>query len=67
MRNLLEGAQAGDHFVFHFSGHGDQVPNLDGTEDDGLDEIIWPVDVELAPDGTVAGNFIKDDVSLGTQ
>ncbi|KAH9836349.1 caspase domain-containing protein [Rhodofomes roseus] len=61
MRALLREAQTGDHFVFHFSGHGDQIPNENGTEEDGLDEIILPVDVELSPDGSALKNFIMDD------
>ncbi|CCM03274.1 uncharacterized protein FIBRA_05402 [Fibroporia radiculosa] len=32
------------------SGHGGQVPNLNGTEKDGLDEVIFPVDVTVYED-----------------
>ncbi|KZT69942.1 peptidase C14 [Daedalea quercina L-15889] len=38
MHKLLEDAQPGDHFVFHFAGHGDQILNENGTEEDGKDE-----------------------------
>jgi hypothetical protein len=44
---LLDGARAGDVLVFHYSGHGSQVPDRDGDEhDDGLDEIICPYDLD---------------------
>ena len=44
---LLEGAQAGDQLLFHYSGHGAQAPTLNATiETDGLDEIICPYDFD---------------------
>jgi hypothetical protein len=42
---LIEGAQAGDQLLFHYSGHGAQLPTLYETiEPDGLDEVICPYD-----------------------
>ncbi|KAL4259288.1 Peptidase C14 caspase domain-containing protein [Pleurotus pulmonarius] len=38
--NLVAGCKAGDHIVFHYSGHSGQQDNLDGTEKDGKDERI---------------------------
>jgi hypothetical protein len=44
---LLEGAQAGDQLLFHYSGHGAQAPSLNvKLEPDGLDEIICPYDFD---------------------
>ena len=44
---LVEGAQEGDQLLFHYSGHGAQVPTLFPTlEADGLDEIICPYDFD---------------------
>jgi metacaspase-1 len=44
---LLDGAREGDVLVFHYSGHGSQVPDRHGDElDDGLDEIICPYDLD---------------------
>jgi hypothetical protein len=42
---LLLGASAGDQILFHYSGHGAQLPSNGYTfEKDGLDEIICPYD-----------------------
>ena len=44
---LITSVRAGDHLVFHYSGHGAQVPtrNFSG-EVDKLDEVICPVDFD---------------------
>jgi hypothetical protein len=48
---LIEGAEPGDQLLFHYSGHGAQVPTkFAQQEKDGLDEIICPYDF----DGTAA-------------
>jgi hypothetical protein len=42
---LLQGASAGDQILFHYSGHGTQIPSQHTSfEKDGLDEIICPYD-----------------------
>jgi hypothetical protein len=42
---LLLGASAGDQILFHYSGHGAQIPSHNPLiEKDGLDEIICPYD-----------------------
>ncbi|KAJ1544275.1 Ca(2+)-dependent cysteine protease, partial [Cladochytrium tenue] len=48
MRWLVADARAGDHFFFHYSGHGCQVKDTDGDEVDGMDEAILPVDYTTA-------------------
>jgi len=55
---LIAGAQPGDSLFFHFSGHGGQVPDLDGDESDGLDETIMPVDFEAK------GQIIDDELHV---
>lgn len=44
MRKLVRGAQAGDSLFFHFSGHGGQMVDRSGDEDDGYDETLVPMD-----------------------
>jgi hypothetical protein len=55
MRWLVAGAQPNDSLFLHFSGHGGQTDDLDGDEDDGLDETIYPLDFKQA-------GMIVDDV-----
>lgn len=57
MHWLVSGAQPNDSLFFHFSGHGGQTEDLDGDEEDGLDETIYPVDFKKA-------GHIVDDVWL---
>ncbi|KAG2095488.1 caspase domain-containing protein [Suillus discolor] len=48
MRWLVNDAHPHDALFFHYSGHGGQVPDQDGDEVDGLDEVIYPVDYKKA-------------------
>lgn len=54
LRWLVEGCQARDSLVFHFSGHGTRHIDLDMDEIDGYDESISPVDHDTEGD-------IRDD------
>jgi len=45
---LVDGVAPGDSLVFHYSGHGSQVPDRNGDERDGLDEILCPYDLDWA-------------------
>lgn len=45
-------------FFFHYSGHGGQTEDLDGDEDDGYDETIYPVDHEQA--GVIIDDTMHD-------
>ena len=61
LRWLVEGARPGDVLVFHYSGHGSQVPDRDGDETaDGLDEIICPYDLDW--DDPIADDDLHDAV-----
>jgi metacaspase-1 len=55
LKSLIAGGKDGDVLVFHYSGHGSQVPDVEGDEDDGKDEVICPYDFNWN------GGFIKDD------
>ena len=54
---LLEDAQKGDHLIFHFSGHGSYVPDEDGDETDGTDEILCLYNLDFYDPET----YLKDD------
>ncbi|KAL3810103.1 hypothetical protein ACHAXA_010927 [Cyclostephanos tholiformis] len=55
-RWLREGARAGDSLIFHYSGHGGSVKDVDGDEEDGMDETLCPVDYQRA------GVIVDDEV-----
>ncbi|KAK4228194.1 caspase domain-containing protein [Podospora fimiseda] len=44
MHWLVKDARSNDSLFFHYSGHGGQTKDLDGDEEDGYDEVIYPVD-----------------------
>ncbi|WWC85991.1 metacaspase-1 [Kwoniella dendrophila CBS 6074] len=52
---LVQGAQPNDALFFHYSGHGGQTKDLDGDEDDGYDEVIYPLDHQQA------GHIVDDE------
>ncbi|BCR83725.1 Ca(2+)-dependent cysteine protease [Aspergillus chevalieri] len=56
MHWLVKDAQPNDSLFFHYSGHGGQTPDEDGDEDDGYDEVIYPVDFR------VAGHIVDDEM-----
>jgi len=56
MQWLVNGAQPNDALFFHYSGHGGQTKDLDGDEDDGFDEVIYPLDFKTA------GHIVDDDL-----
>lgn len=47
---MVAAAKDGDEIVFHFSGHGTQVPTTDKSELDGKDEAIVPCDMNILCD-----------------
>lgn len=49
LRKLSKEAREGDKVYFHFSGHGQRVPDINGDEEDGFDEAIIPFDAYRAP------------------
>lgn len=56
IRWLVADAAPGDSLFFQFSGHGSQVADTSGDEDDGYDETICPLDYRTA------GQIIDDDL-----
>lgn len=59
---LVDGTRTGDEVFFYFAGHGSQVPDLSGDENDGLDETLVPADVTANPRGGFSGMIIDDEI-----
>ncbi|KAG7089544.1 Ca(2+)-dependent cysteine protease [Marasmius oreades] len=58
MQWLVRGAAPNDSLFFHYSGHGGQTKDLDGDEEDGSDEVIYPLDHEA--NGHIVDDIIHD-------
>ncbi|RFU23979.1 Acting on peptide bonds (peptidase), partial [Scytalidium lignicola] len=56
MHWLVKDARPNDSLFFHYSGHGGQTEDLDGDEEDGYDEVIYPVDFKQV------GHIVDDDM-----
>jgi hypothetical protein len=57
---LVSGAKAGDRLLFHYSGHGVQLPaRNDRGEVDRLDECICPVDFDWSEDHVLRDDFFN--------
>lgn len=56
MHWLVKDARPNDSLFFHYSGHGGQTPDLDGDEEDGCDEVIYPVDFRTS------GHIVDDEM-----
>jgi pimeloyl-ACP methyl ester carboxylesterase len=52
--DLVASAKAGDHLIFQYSGHGTEVPDVDGDEGGGPDQAMVPIDFD-------SGAFLIDD------
>ncbi|MCC7549046.1 MAG: caspase family protein [Burkholderiales bacterium] len=46
LRQMIRASARGDVALFHFSGHGSNVPDKDGDEADHRDEILCPHDLD---------------------
>lgn len=56
MHWLVKDALPNDSLFFHYSGHGGQTKDLDGDEEDGYDEVIYPVDFRQV------GHIVDDEM-----
>lgn len=62
---LIPKLKKGDVVVFHFSGHGYQIPDNNKDELDGLDEALVPINAKFdggrRKDYTFYENYLRDD------
>jgi hypothetical protein len=56
LERLVAAVKPGDRALFHYSGHGAQMPTRSKGEIDGLDEVICPVDFDWSD-----AHVIRDD------
>lgn len=56
MQWLVRDARPNDSLVFHFSGHGGLTKDLDGDEESGFDDVIYPLDFQQY------GHIVDDDM-----
>lgn len=67
---LVSGVRPGDRAIFHYSGHGVQLPTINAQgEVDGLDEAICPIDFDWTDEHTIRDkDFYKifTSISSGT-
>jgi len=57
---FIRQAKTGDSVVFYYSGHGSQVPDMNGDEIDKLDEILCPYDFSWATKTYITDDEIGD-------
>ncbi len=64
--NLSNRCKKGDIVYIHFSGHGQQVTDVNGDEDDGWDEAWIPYDAKYAYSKTYKGekHLIDDEIAV---
>ena len=67
LEKLISKSQAGDYVYIHFSGHGQQITDLNGDEEDNYDEAWIPYDAQFAyAKGKYEGqnHLIDDELNL---
>jgi hypothetical protein len=67
LTNMFKNSIAGDCLFFLFSGHGSQILDTSGDEDDGMDELIVSIDNFAITDDeirAIINNYLKPDVKL---
>lgn len=60
-QKLIMDSREGDSLWFSFSGHGTQVPDENGDEVKGWDEVLLPCDFTTVKSLPYVGNYILDD------
>lgn len=58
MQWLVKDARPNDSLVFHYSGHGGVTKDVDGDEESGFDDVIYPLDFEV--NGHIVDDMMHD-------
>ena len=61
LKTISQQAKGNDWLVFYYSGHGFYIPDANGDEGDGYDEVLTPYDVKVEP-----GNYQIDGQQAAT-
>lgn len=59
MKNFINSSTEGDELYFHYSGHGYYIPDRNGDETDGKDEVLVPLDYNKA--GLISDDWIMSE------
>lgn len=57
---LVDGSKNGDLLFFYYSGHGSSLPDKNGDESDGKDEVLIPVDFQTK--GYILDDWMFDNL-----
>lgn len=60
IRKLVSNVKSGDSIVFTYSGHGDQMPDRNKDEEDGLDETLVPLDFDKY--GEISDDLLRQEL-----
>ena len=58
IKSFINNSYSGDTLYIHYSGHGSQVKSLINDEDDGLNEVIIPLDYKT--NGVISDNELRN-------
>jgi hypothetical protein len=60
IKQIIKDSKSGDVAVIHYSGHGSNVPDDNGDEPDGRDEILCPSDLNW--DDTLRDDWLRTEI-----
>lgn len=59
IKTIISTMKSGDTFIFHFSGHGGQIPDISHDEHDRKDETIYAMNLEEITDDELKSNLVN--------
>lgn len=64
LKELSSKVKSGDIVIFHFSGHGQPVTDLNGDEKNGVDEAVVPFDAYRTPKYKIGARYYQGENHL---